>query len=126
MAEKGSQERELTEAGPELARQEIRSPRMSNTMIVILIGVGAIVLLFLLDRLLRWAEARGWIYYRNRKGMVAGMLQEFDPATQAMKRAMEQERSRKDVRPSEDPLFRVDLDQGVVRIKRPDGDDKEK
>lgn len=95
---------------------------MSSTVIAILIGVGAMVLLFLLDRLLLWAEARGWIYYRRRKGLGAGVLQEFDPATQAMKRAMEQERSRKDVRPSEDPPFRVDLDQGVVRIERPDGD----
>ncbi|WP_052450834.1 hypothetical protein [Actinomyces polynesiensis] len=36
-------------------------------MTVILVAVGATVALFGLDRLLLWAEARGWIFYRRRK-----------------------------------------------------------
>ncbi len=36
-------------------------------MTVILVAVGAVIGLFGLDRLLLWAEARGWIFYRHNK-----------------------------------------------------------
>lgn len=77
---------------------------------------------FLADRALLWMERRGWIYWRKRKGLSsigADLLQEASPAAQAGKRALEQERVRKNVRPAEEPPFRVDLDAGVVRIRRP-------
>lgn len=40
----------------------------------ILIGLGAIALLVLLDRVGLWAERRGWIYWRRskRRGTAAG------------------------------------------------------
>ncbi|MER5970224.1 hypothetical protein ABT112_10895 [Streptomyces sp. NPDC002055] len=79
---------------------------------------------FLADRLLLWMERRGWIYWRKRKGLSgigADFLQGTSPQAQANKRAMEQERVRKNVRPAEEPPFSVDLDAGVVRLRRPEG-----
>ncbi|MFC9678966.1 hypothetical protein [Streptomyces sp. NPDC056948] len=85
------------------------------------VGVlGAAMVLFLADRALLWMEARGWIYWRKRKGLSAigaDFLQEGDPAARAARRAMEQERVRKNVRPAEGDPFRVDLDAGVVHIR---------
>ncbi|MFG3255416.1 hypothetical protein [Streptomyces sp. NPDC048172] len=79
------------------------------------------IAVFLADRVLLAMEARGWIYWRRRKGLSsigADFVQEGSPGAQAVKRAMEQERVRKNVRPAEDPPFRVDLDAGTVRIRR--------
>ncbi|MFE7464070.1 hypothetical protein ACFU6R_08180 [Streptomyces sp. NPDC057499] len=81
------------------------------------VGVAAGICLILADRALLWAERRGWIYYRRTKGRGAALAEEFSPAAQAMKRAMEQERVRKNVRPAEGPPLGVDLDNGVVRIR---------
>ncbi|MET9552005.1 hypothetical protein [Streptomyces sp. NPDC006645] len=96
---------------------------MANTVwqvagVVAVLGAGA----FLLDQILLWTERRGWIYWRKRKGLSsigADFLQEISPGAQAGKRAMAEERVRKNVRPAEEPPFRVDLDAGVVRIRRP-------
>lgn len=82
-----------------------------------LLGAG----LFLADRALLWMERRGWIYWRKRKGLSsigADIFQEISPAAQAAKRGLEQERVRKNIRPAEEPPFRVDLDAGVVRVRR--------
>lgn len=49
---------------------------------------------------------------------MGALVQEVDPGAQAVKRGMEQERVRKNVRPAEDPPFQVDLDRGTVRIRR--------
>ncbi|MGW0709207.1 hypothetical protein ACWD4G_25180 [Streptomyces sp. NPDC002643] len=88
---------------------------------------GAIAVLalavLLADRALLAMESRGWIYWRRTKNLSsigAHFVQEGDPAAQAVKRAMEQERVRKNVRPAEDPPFHLDLDAGTVRIRRPD------
>ncbi len=40
---------------------------LSNTLIILVLGLLIAVLLFLLDRLLLWMERRGWIYYRKNK-----------------------------------------------------------
>ncbi|MFH8663041.1 hypothetical protein [Streptomyces afghaniensis] len=83
--------------------------------------VGLGVAVFLADRVLLVMEARGWIYSRKTKGLSSigvDLIQESDPGAQAVKRAMEQERVRKNVRPAEDPPFRVDLDAGTVHIRR--------
>lgn len=87
--------------------------------------VGAAVLLgvslFLVDRVLLWVERRGWVHWRKRKGLSsigADFMQEISPAAQVAKRSLEQERVRKNVRPAEEPPFRVDLDAGVVRVRR--------
>jgi hypothetical protein len=89
----------------------------------VVVGLGVLgLVVLLLDRLLLWAERRGWIYWRKRKGLSSigvEFLQEGDPGAQVVKRAMEQERVRKNVKPAEDRPFRVDLDAGVVRIRRP-------
>jgi hypothetical protein len=53
------------------------------------------------------------------------LIQEGDPGAQAVKRAMEQEGVRKNVRPAEDPPFQVNLDAGTVRIRRTAGDEQE-
>ncbi|MFJ6013081.1 hypothetical protein [Streptomyces sp. NPDC092952] len=82
------------------------------------VGIAAGICLILADRVLLWAERRGWIYYRKTKGRTAALAEEFSPAAQAMKRAMEQERVRKNVRPAEGPPLGVDLDRGVARIRR--------
>lgn len=85
--------------------------------IVVALGVAA----FLADRVLLAMEARGWIYWRSTKGLSsigADLIQAGDPGAQAIKRAMEQERVRKNVRPAQDPPFQVDLDAGTVRIRR--------
>ncbi|MFF8713154.1 hypothetical protein ACF07T_17245 [Streptomyces sp. NPDC015184] len=81
-------------------------------------GVAAGICLILVDRTLLWAERRGWIYYRRTKGRTAALAEEFSPAAQAVKRAMERERVRKNVRPAEGPPLGVDLDKGVARIRR--------
>ncbi|MFH9423347.1 hypothetical protein [Streptomyces sp. NPDC017529] len=76
---------------------------------------------FLADRVLLAMEARGWIYWRRTKRLSsigADLVQEGSPGAQAVKRAMEQERVRKNVRPAQDPPVRVDLDAGTVRIRR--------
>ncbi|MEV8420782.1 hypothetical protein [Streptomyces niveus] len=101
---------------------------MANTVwqvggVVAALGVGV----FLVDRALLWMERRGWIYWRKRKGLSsigADIMQEISPGAQAGKRAMEQERVRKNVKPAEEPPFRVDLDAGVVRIRRPGREDE--
>ncbi|MFI6284513.1 hypothetical protein ACIBCM_07100 [Streptomyces sp. NPDC051018] len=83
------------------------------------VALGAAV--FLTDRVLLVMEARGWIYWRKTKGLSSigvDLIQAGDPGAQAVKRAMEQERVRKNVRPAEDPPFRVDLDRGTVHIRR--------
>ncbi|UUU23143.1 hypothetical protein [Streptomyces sp. DSM 40750] len=95
-----------------------------DTVLLIAGGVaalGVLVLLVLLaDRVLLLMEARGWIYWRKTKtlsSLGADLVQEVDPGAQAVKRGMEQERVRKNVRPAEDPPFQVDLDRGTVRIR---------
>lgn len=90
-------------------------------MLVTGVVVGLGVAVFLTDRVLLAMEARGWIYWRRTKGLSsigADLLQEGDPGAQAVKRAMEQERVRKNVRPAQDPPFRVDLEAGTVRVRR--------
>ncbi|MFJ9110853.1 hypothetical protein [Streptomyces sp. NPDC102283] len=82
------------------------------------VGVAAGICLILADRALLWAERRGWIYYRTTKGRTAALAEEYSPAAQAVKRAMEQERIRKNVRPAEGPPLGVDLDRCVARIRR--------
>jgi hypothetical protein len=51
---------------------------MPDWLLLLLIIVGAVVGVFLLDRLLLWMEAREWIYWRKRKpkggGGIAGGL----------------------------------------------------
>jgi hypothetical protein len=82
--------------------------------------VALVVAVFLADRVLLAMEARGWIYWRKTKRLSsigADLIQEGDPGAQAVKRAMEQERVRKNVRPAEDPPFQVDLGAGTVRIR---------
>ncbi len=77
--------------------------------------------LFLGDRALLGMEARGWVYWRKRKGLSSigvDFMQGGSPGAQVLKRAMEQERVRKNVRPAEVPPFHVDLDARVVRIRR--------
>ncbi|MFF6786657.1 hypothetical protein [Streptomyces sp. NPDC012510] len=92
-------------------------------MLLIAGGLVALGVLGLLaDRILLVLEARGWIYWRRTKtlsSLGADLVQEVDPGAQAVKRGMEQERVRKNVRPAEDPPFQVDLDRGTVRIRRP-------
>ncbi len=94
---------------------------MTHTVWQVTAGaLGTALVLFLADHTLLWMEARGWIYWRKRKGLSAmgvDFLQEGDPAAQTAKRAMEQERVRKNVKPAEGEPFRVDLDAGVVRIR---------
>ncbi|WP_152862474.1 hypothetical protein [Streptomyces acidicola] len=70
----------------------------------------------------------GWIFWRKTKGLSSigvDLIQECDPGAQAVKRAMEQERVRKNVRPEEDPPFRVDLDARTVHIRRTGHDGQE-
>ncbi|MEV8366917.1 hypothetical protein [Streptomyces niveus] len=101
---------------------------MANTVwqvggVVVALGAGV----FLVDQALLWMERRGWIYWRKRKGLSsigADFMQEVSPGAQAGKRALEQERVRKNVKPAEEPPFRVDLDAGVVRIRRPGREDE--
>jgi hypothetical protein len=106
-----------------------RSSDMGSTVLQVTGGVVALGLaLFLADRVLLAVEARGWIYWRKRKGLSsigADFIQGGDPGAQAVKRAMEQERVRKNVRPAEDPPIRVDLDTGTVHIRRAGRDGQE-
>jgi hypothetical protein len=98
----------------------MRSPDMVVWQIaggVVALGAAA----FVADRVLLWMERRGWVYWRKRKGLMSigvDFLQEGDPAARAAAHAMEQERVRKNVRPAEEPPLHVDLDAGVVRIRR--------
>ncbi|QOV40847.1 hypothetical protein IM697_22140 [Streptomyces ferrugineus] len=94
-------------------------------MHTVLQGAGGVVALgvfvLLADRVLLAMEARGWIYWRKTKSLSSigvDLIQEGDPGAQAVKRAMEQERVRKNVRPAEDPPFQVDLTAGTVHIRR--------
>ncbi|AEW93162.1 MULTISPECIES: hypothetical protein [Streptomycetaceae] len=83
---------------------------------------GAALALFVLDRFLLRLERRGWIYYRRTKGATGigtDIFQEFSPAAQAMKRSLEQETFRKDVRPGTDPPFGIDLESGTARLTLP-------
>ncbi|MFF3389955.1 hypothetical protein ACFYW1_03220 [Streptomyces sp. NPDC002669] len=95
----------------------LRFDGMRSALLVVTVGLAAGVCLILVDRALLWAERRGWIYYRKTKGRTAALAEEFSPAAQAVKRAMEQERIRKNVRPAESPPLAVDLDKGVARIR---------
>ncbi|MFE0424992.1 hypothetical protein [Streptomyces sp. NPDC058953] len=81
-------------------------------------GVGALAV----DRVLLWAEARRWIYWRRTKTLSSigvDMLRDTDPTVRAVALSMEREGARRNVRPAEDPPFRLDLDAGTVRIRRP-------
>ncbi|MGW9117732.1 hypothetical protein ACWGRV_13980 [Streptomyces sp. NPDC055663] len=97
---------------------------------VLLVAGGAValgVVVLLADRVLLAMEARGWIYWRRTKGLSSigvDLMQEGDPGAQAVKRAMEQERVRKNVRSAEDPPFQVNLDAGIVRIRRTESDER--
>ncbi|MDT0345859.1 hypothetical protein [Streptomyces litchfieldiae] len=82
---------------------------------------GSAAAVFLADRLLLAMEARGWVHWRKGKGLSsigADLMREGDPGSQALRRAMEQERVRRCVRPAEEPPVQVDLDAGIVRIRR--------
>ena len=48
-------------------------------MKIALIALGAVVLVYLLHRLLRYAESKGWIFYRTRPPRVRflGLLEEL-------------------------------------------------
>ncbi|MGW2329143.1 hypothetical protein ACWC5C_25770 [Streptomyces sp. NPDC001700] len=91
-------------------------------MLLVVGGAAALgVAAFVADRVLLWMERRGWIYWRKRKTLSSigvDFLQEGDPAARALRRGMEQERVRKNVRPAEGPPVQVDLDAGVVRFRR--------
>ncbi|MFB7918835.1 hypothetical protein [Streptomyces sp. NPDC056061] len=106
----------------------MRFAYMVNSVGQVVCGVGALVsVVFLADRALLWMERRGWIYWRKRKGLSSigtDFMQQVTPGAQEGRRAMEQERVRKNVRPAEEPPFQVDLDRGVVRI-RPAGRDEQ-
>ncbi|MFF3764391.1 hypothetical protein ACFYYR_09945 [Streptomyces sp. NPDC001922] len=94
---------------------------MGNDIVIITGTLAALAAAaFLADRLLLWMERRAWIYWRKRKGLSAigaDFMQGTSPQAQANKKAMEQERVRKNVRPAEEPPFSVDLDAGVVRLR---------
>ncbi|WP_432095173.1 hypothetical protein [Streptomyces sp. bgisy100] len=94
---------------------------MGNDIVIITGTLAALAAAaFLADRLLLWMERRGWIYWRKRKGLSAigaDFMQDMSPQAQANKKAMEQERVRKNVRPAEEPPVSVDLDAGVVRLR---------
>ena len=47
---------------------------MGNALFWILVCVAAAVILFALDRLALWMEARGWIYWRRSKHNPSGAL----------------------------------------------------
>ncbi|MBR8642177.1 hypothetical protein KEF29_29755 [Streptomyces tuirus] len=101
---------------------------MDTVFLVAGVVVALGVAVFLTDRVLLAMESRGWIYWRKTKGLSSigvDLIQEGDPGAQAIKRAMEQERVRKNVRPAEDPPFQVDLDAGAVHIRRTGHDGKE-
>jgi hypothetical protein len=101
---------------------------MDTVMWVAGAAVALGIFVFLADRALLAMEARGWVYWRRTKGLSSigvDFIQEGDPGAQAAKRAMEQERVRKNVRPAQDPPFRVDLDTGTVHIRRTGGDGQE-
>ncbi|MEV5597443.1 hypothetical protein [Streptomyces sp. NPDC052496] len=92
---------------------------------VVALGLAA----FLADRVLLMMESRGWIYWRRTKRLSsigADLVQEGSPGAQAVKRAMEQERVRKNVRTAGDPPLKVDLDAGTVRIRRAAGEGRER
>ncbi|GAB7029081.1 hypothetical protein JCM4914_05420 [Streptomyces platensis subsp. malvinus] len=97
---------------------------MGSAVWLVTLGVGLLALaVFLGDRALLRMERRGWIYWRKRKGlssMGVDFMQQVLPGAQHGKRALAQERARKNVRPAEEPSFHVDLEVGVVRI-RPTG-----
>jgi hypothetical protein len=87
------------------------------------LATGGVAALLLADRLLLLMEARGWIYWRKRKGLSSigvDFMQEGDPGAQPVRRAVDQERVRKNVRPAEEPPVQLDLDAGIVRIRHPD------
>ncbi|MFI0920272.1 hypothetical protein [Streptomyces smyrnaeus] len=45
------------------------------------------------------------------------LMLEGSPAAKALERAMQDERTRKNVRPAEEPPLDVDLDAGTIRIR---------
>jgi hypothetical protein len=54
-----------------------------------LIGIGIVLMLFALDRLLLWMEKRGWLYYRTKhgsggaaSGVLTSMQQFVEPQVQ--------------------------------------------
>ncbi|MFF1655284.1 hypothetical protein [Streptomyces sp. NPDC058255] len=78
-------------------------------MDTVLLATGGVVALgvavYPADRVRLAMEARGWIYWRKTKGLSSigvDLIQEGDPGAQAVKRAMEQERVRKNVKPAEE------------------------
>jgi hypothetical protein len=72
------------------------------------------------DRALLWMEARGWVYWRRRRGLKAlgvNWMLEASPAARGLKQAMHDERARKNVRPAKAPPLDVDLGSGTIRIR---------
>ncbi|MET9294781.1 hypothetical protein [Streptomyces sp. NPDC003077] len=99
---------------------------MGTVLLVVGAAVALGITVFVADRALLALEARGWIYWRKTKRLSsigADLMQEVTPGAQTGKRVLEQERVRKNVRPAQDPPFRVDLEAGTVHIRRagPDG-----
>nr|NLI50928.1 hypothetical protein [Propionibacterium sp.] len=84
--------------------------------------------LVVLDRLLVWAEARGWLYYRRRgragaAGVFGELMDVFQPSRQIT--VQETERRRQQVQQAESgagerPGVRVDLDANRVTLDDPE------
>jgi len=87
------------------------------------------VSLFLLDRILLWAEKRGWIYWRRRKAGVgarstASMIEEFQAFLSPTVRYAQEEKDRRLVLREDDeagapPNRRIDLESGMVTVRTP-------
>jgi hypothetical protein len=108
----------------EPGRARRRSRGVTHAAYLAAAGAGTAALL-LADRLLLWMESRGWIYWRKRRSFSSlgvDLMRASDPGAQAVRRAMEQERVRRNVRPAEDPPVQVDLEAGIARIRRTGAD----
>jgi Family of unknown function (DUF6191) len=96
---------------------------MAN-LVSVLVALGLAV--FLLHRLALWAERRGWIYYRNRRGSALGsVLGAIDPIYNPGKHhQLEEQRRLEDDRDDEDsgappaPGMRVFLETERLSLRR--------
>lgn len=89
---------------------------MADWMLVVLV---ALAILFLVDRILLWAEARGWIYWRKRRGSPAsaGVLGELVQVFQPSQQFVQEEKSRLEAGVEQERAEGdVDLERGRARV----------
>ena len=91
-----------------------------------LVAASVLAALFAVDRLGCWAQSRGWIYWRRRRkpgtggGAVSGAFGEMEALlSPSYRHVIDEQRSRATLGEQQESGDGVDLDSGVISLRRP-------